>query len=220
MKPLFRNIAESVYALNVWWAFGFICLMYWVSSAFQQHFILTDQVYFNSLGEQLAYERIEEMLSKQKSRAWMGYLFVPLVALIQIFCIVICLNVGTLLRGDKVKFKHLFSLVTKVMLIPVFAKTILLISVYLFYDIKSFDDLANTFSFSVANFFDLKSLPVWLGYPLMTINVVELLFWLLLARGVQYLLRLDFTGSISFVGYTYGVGLVMWVLFKIGRAHV
>ena len=113
------------------------------------------------------------------------------------------------------KFKQLFSLVSKVMLIPAFLKIVIVCSIYFFYHVKSFDDLANTFSFSLANLFDLKSLPVWLQYPLLTINLIELVFWLLLARGIQYLLNLDFSGSISFVGYTYGVGLLMWMLFVV-----
>jgi hypothetical protein len=50
-------------------------------------------------------------------------------------------------------------------------------------------------------------------YPLYAINLVELIFWLLLARGIQYLLNLDFSRSILFVGYTYGLGLMLWMLF-------
>ena len=223
MKKVFQNIAKSVFDLNAWWAFAFICIFYWIAMAFQQYFILTDEVYFNSLGEQLAYERIEDILDKQKSQAWLGYALTPLIALIQIFLIVICLNIGTILmvhpdgsgRGDRVKFRQLFSLVSKVMLIPAFLKIVLLCSIYFFYHVKSLDDLTNTFSFSLANFYDLKSLPVWLQYPLLTINLVELLFWLLLARGIQYLLKLDFSRSISFVGYTYGIGLLMWMLFVV-----
>ena len=215
MKKTFQNIAESVFDLDARWAFGGICVLFWVSMAFQQYFIVTDEVFFNSFGEQLAYERIEEMLSKQKSHAWIGYAFVPILALIQIFLIVICLNVGTILRGDKVKFKQLFTLVAKVMLIPAFLKVVLLCSVYFFYDIKSFDDLANVFSFSLANLFDFKNLPTWIQYPLATVNIAEFLFWLLLARGIQYLLKLDFSRSMSFVGYTYGLGLVMWMLLVV-----
>ena len=111
------------------------------------------------------------------------------------------------------KFKELFALVTKVMLIPAFLKVIIFCGVYFFYDIRSFDDLANVFSFSLANLFDLKLLPSWLQYPLATVNVVEFFFWLLLAQGIHYLLKIDFSHSISFVGYTYGLGLFMWILF-------
>jgi hypothetical protein len=195
------------------WAFVVICVFYAVATAFQQYFILTDAVYFNSLGEQLAYERIEEMLNAQKSKAWLTYALIPVVVLIQIFLIVICLNVGTLLTvKEKIKFKQLFSIVTNVMVIPAFFKILMIASVYFFYDIKSFDDLANTFSFSMANFFDLKALPVWLQYPLATINLVELIFWLLLAKGIQFLLKMNFSQSFSFVSCTYGVGLMMWIL--------
>ena len=215
IKSVFKKFTESILDLNEWWAFAFICVFYWIATAFQQHFIMTDEVYFNSLGEQLTYERIEEILSNQKKHVWLNYALTPLMTLIQIFLVVICLNIGTILRGDKVKFKQLFSLVVKVTLIPAFFKILRVCGVYFFYDIQSFDDFTSTFSFSLANIFDLKSLPAWLQYPLLTINLIELLFWLLLARGIQYLLNIDFSRSISFVGYTYGVGLLMWLLFVV-----
>lgn len=215
MKSVFRNIAESVFNTNAWVAFVALCVLSLLTMAFQQFFILTDDVYYNSLGEQLAYDRIEKMLDSQKEYRWLSYALTPLLLILQIFLITICLNVGTLLRGDKISFRKLFSMVTKVLIIPVFFKFLMVCMTYFFYDIKSFNDLTNVFSFSLINLFDATSMPTWLQYPLAMLNLVELIFWLLLAYGIRLLLNMDFSRSISFVSYTYGVGLVMWVLFMV-----
>jgi hypothetical protein len=215
MKTVFRNIAELVFKTNGWMVFLTLCVLSVAAMAFQQYFIMTDEVYYNTLGEQLAYDRIEKMLDNQKRYQWLAYAFIPLLLVIQVFLITICLNIGTLLRGDKLSFKKLYSMVTKVLIIPTFFKLLMIFMTYFFYDIKSFNDLSNVFSFSLINFFDATSLPSWLQYPLAIINLVEVIFWLLLAYGIRLLLNMDFSRSLSFVSYTYGVGLVMWVLFMV-----
>ncbi len=40
-----------------------------------QEFILTDEVYHNTLGERLAYDRIERMLDGQQRYVWIAYAF-------------------------------------------------------------------------------------------------------------------------------------------------
>ena len=97
MKRVFRNIAESVFYMDARVAFLALCFFSLTAIAFQQYFILTDEVYFNTLGEQMAYERIETMLDNQRKYAWLSYAIMPLLLIVQIFLITICLNIGTLL---------------------------------------------------------------------------------------------------------------------------
>lgn len=215
LKNAIKNLAKAVLEQDGRWVFLAICAFYGIATALQQHFILTDDVYFNSLGEQVAYERIEAMLDKQKNQAWISYCFIPLVVLTQVFLITLCLNVGTLFLKDKISFTKIFSLVTKVLIVPAFFRVLMVIIMIVFYDIRTFDDIANTFSFALTNLFDIKALPTWLVYPLSTINLYEALFWVLLAYGVKWLMNMNFNKSLSFVSYTYGVGLAMWLVFLI-----
>jgi len=43
-----------------------------IQAAFQ-YLLISDQLYFNALSEQLAYERIEELISQGKKWQWVGY---------------------------------------------------------------------------------------------------------------------------------------------------
>ena len=129
----FKKLAELIFELDTRWAFATICVFYLIVALFQQYFILTDDMYFNSWGEQIAYERIEEMVNNQKQNAWIGYVIIPLLATIQIFLITICLSIGVLLKNDKVSFEKLFTLVTKVSIVPAFFKVIVVLMIVLFY---------------------------------------------------------------------------------------
>jgi hypothetical protein len=212
MKQFLKNIAEDIVSLSAYWVFVVLCVFHAIAIYFQQQLILTDEVYYNSLGEQLTYERIEILLNAQKNKVWLAYALIPVLTVLQCFLIAICLNTGTLLREHTVRFRQLFALATKAMLIPACFKIVILIGIYFLNPVNSLDDLANAFTFSLANLFDVKALPVWLQYPLATLNLGEFLFWLFLAEGIRYLLKWDFNESFSFVGYTYGTGLVLWVL--------
>lgn len=49
-------------------------------------------------------------------------------------------------------------------------------------------------------------------YPLQTLNVFELVYWLLLAKGVSEALNRDFTRSFELVMASYGSALVLWIV--------
>lgn len=213
MKSIFRNTAESILNSDARIVFLFICILSAAIVVFQKYFILTDEVYYNSLGEQMAYDRIESFLDNQRKMAWIGYALIPVIVFLQIFLVSICLNIGTLVNNSQVSFRKIFSMVTKTLAIPTFLKVVSLLIFYSFYSVRTFDDLANVFTFSLLDLFGVKNVPLLLKFPLASINIIELMFWILLAFGVKHLLKTNFSRSLSFVSYTYGVGFVIWILF-------
>jgi len=66
---------------------------------------------------------------------------------------------------------------------------------------------------SMLNIFDPKLLEPWLIYPIQSLNIWELAFWIALAVGLKKYLDGDFYRSMSLVAGTYGAGLVIWVVF-------
>ena len=53
--------------------FSILCLFSLLLQAAFQYLLISDQLYFNALSEQLAYERIEELISQGKKWQWVGY---------------------------------------------------------------------------------------------------------------------------------------------------
>lgn len=57
-----------------------------------QEFVLTEEVYHNTLGERMAYDRIDKMLSQQQKWSWLAYALIPLGVFLQTFATSLCLQ--------------------------------------------------------------------------------------------------------------------------------
>ncbi|GEM_PF-829684 len=208
------SIAKSFQDQNAWLVFLVLVLGYEVAYFIQDHYIITKEVYYNTLGEQLTTERIDEYLSKQaKWKIW-SYVIIPVSTLLQTVLITICINCGTIVLNYEAGFKSIFKVVLKSSLVFLIFR-ILLTVIYLSGDVKLFDDLTTLNKFALSGFIEKDALPVWLMYPLSVINIFEIAFWLLLAWGMSEQIKKPFTKALSFVGATYGVGLCMWMLFVV-----
>ena len=209
-----RNIATFFEDQNAWLVFALLCLGYGVTVYIQDAYIITKEVYYNTLGEQLTIESIDTMLEKQAKWKFISYLLIPFVIFLQASLITLCLSCGTILMNYKIRFRPLFRLVLRssvVFLIGKLAFTFIL----LFSNIEIFDDLVSVNKFALSGFVSKNSIPTWLMYPLSILNVFEAAFWLLLTFGMSRLLQKPFRAAFGFVATTYGIGLLIWVVFII-----
>jgi hypothetical protein len=78
-----RNVAAFFEAQNAWVVFALLCLGYSVTLYIQDTMIITKEVYYNTLGEQLTIERIDEMIEKQSKWKWASYLLIPVIVVSQ-----------------------------------------------------------------------------------------------------------------------------------------
>ncbi len=200
------------YDQSAWGMYLVTCLLYVLILLVQESYILTDAVYFNSLGEQLTTERIAQWLEAQHRWAWISYAMIPLSVALQVLLITICLNIGSVLLDYPVSFRVLFGMVTKAVSVFAVGKGIYVL-ILLTVEIHTLDDLFKADIFSLLGWIGKEEVPMWLAYPLSVINVFELAFWLLLAGGLGLLIKRPFWEMLNFVAGTYGVGLTIWILF-------
>jgi hypothetical protein len=194
------------------WNFLFISISALTFMYLAQEFMLTEDMYYQTLGEQMTMERIEEYMSQQKKYQWVGYLFIPLVYLIKFSLISLCLITGTLLADIKISFKQVFGIV-------VFAEIVFLIPtairVVWFGFIDTDFTLAELSSFmplSLANLFDVSKLEIWWVYPFQLANLFEVIYWLLLAYGLHLHTQREYERMLRLVLSSYGSGLLLWVV--------
>jgi hypothetical protein len=209
-----RNIATFFEEQNAWVVFVLLCLGYATTAYIQDTMILTKEVYYNTLGEQLTIERIDAILEKQAEWKWVSYLLIPVMVAFQAFLVALCLNCGTIMMNYKISFRPLFTLVLRSSVVFLLMKLVLTF-IFLFYTIKAVDDLITVNKFALAGFVDTTLVPKWLMYPLSIINIFEVIFGLLLTFGMSGLLKRTFKESLSFVATTYGLGLLIWIVFII-----
>jgi hypothetical protein len=114
----------------------------------------------------------------------------------------------------KIRFRPLFTLVMRSSVVFLILK-LALTFILLFSKVQVFDDLVTANKFALAGFFNKADVPTWLMYPLSILNVFEVVFWLLLTLGMSRLLNRSFKASLGFIATTYGLGLLMWMVFII-----
>ena len=179
---LFRDFFE----LNGWVVFIFICLCYGLMSYAVQEYVITNEVYYNTFGEQLTMARVSEILDFQKKFLPLRLAIIPLVVFLQIFLASICINVGLLLSNMKVAFGKLFSIVMKASLIFVIGK-VLQLFIALVTEIKALADFQKTDIFSLNGLLSNLGMNVneLLTYPLSLINIFEIAFVVVTGIGLS-----------------------------------
>ena len=175
------------------------------------YLLISDNLYYNSLGEQLSYNQIERLLQQGKKWEWLSYVLLPVITLIKLLLVTSCLSIGIFFANNKFSFKSAFGVALEaefVFLIPIVLKILWFVFFQKEYVLK---DIQLFYPLSALNFFDATYVESWLIYPLQLLNVFELLYWLVLARGIQKLTQKDFTPSFEVVMASYGAGLVLWI---------
>lgn len=188
------------------------CIFIVALGLLQQWLLLTDNLYYTLYGEQLAAERIAEIISFQKEWGWVGYLLVPVIYSIKFTLVAGTVGVGLLLAGVRFSFRRLFHaamLAEAVFLIPAVLKLLWFLFVRTDYD---FQDLQYFYPFSLLALFDVRSLNPLLLYPLQLFNVFEVLYVLALAWLLRSELNTVFKQRLAMVVRSYLPGLVLWVV--------
>jgi hypothetical protein len=197
-----------IYAINGWWVFSGICFIYLFFNWYLQTQVLTDQVYFYSLGGRIAADKLGDFLAGQHRMSPLSYLVIPAFLLAKMTLISFCLLTGLLITGQKLSFPVIFKIV--LFAESVFAVSALIRMLILAFsrEILSLEQYANFSPLSLYSLLRPGSVPVWLVFPLQTLDIFQLGYWLLLAYGLRFYCRLSFRAALWQVICSYGTGLV------------
>lgn len=182
---------------------------------YSNNFLISDPLFFNTFAEQLTYEQIEKLISESAKWQWVGYALMPVLITLKITLAATCLSIGIFFVTNRFNFKDLFgaALVAEfVFLVPSILKIIWFAFFKTDYDLL---DLQLFYPLSALSLFDeaaVQQNQSWLVYPLQTLNLFEVAYWLLLAKGVSEVIKRDFTKSFELVMASYGTGLVLWIV--------
>ena len=88
-----------------------------------------------------------------------------------------------------------------------FSSTTIAMADYNLEDLQAFNPL------SLGNLVNLSEIDAWIAYPLNLISFWELLYWVFLVAGVRELFKVSYWKSFLIVLCSYGIGLVIWVIF-------
>ncbi|RIV50193.1 hypothetical protein D2V93_10420 [Flagellimonas taeanensis] len=173
-----------------------------------------DNLLIESLSNHYTIEQIEEIINFQKKWEFTWSILVPLILLIKISIIAVILDTGCFLMEKKIQYGRLFGIVLLsefIFLVPIILKTLWF---HFFQKDYTLEDLQYFYPFSALNIVGHEGLDIWWVYPLQTINVFEITYWIVLAYLLDKALKTpkkQNTG-IKIVASSYGTGLLIWVI--------
>lgn len=203
---------KEEFNFNILIYFIFIAILYILISLYTNHFILTISLYHNSFDSQLSYSRINELFSNRYRWEWVALAVLPLILLIRISFTSACLAIGCFLQDFRLSFKNIFriSLVAEICLA---VGMIVRITWLTFTPATTLTDIQYFSPLSLAQLLGPKSIPKYLLYLCQTINVFEIAYWVVLAFGLVAFLQKPFSKMFKLVISSYGVGLLLWIIF-------
>ncbi len=181
-----------------------------VGNVFSREILGSDQLVYNSLAEKLTTEQVQEVIRINNLWGWIYYLILPLLLYLKILFIATIITMGTLFIEQKIKFSQIFNIVLKaefIFLIPIVLKTGWF---YFFKKDYTLEDLQNYMPLSLESIFGYQNFEKWFLYPLQTINLFEVAYWIILTFLLAKAIPTTKTKSLTLVASTYGVGMVIW----------
>lgn len=205
---------KKYFQLKTWIVLTIIILVELAFNLLLQYYAADGKILYNSFAEELTLEEIESTGKLAQSYTWMSWVWAPTYILLQALLIAVCINVGTLLLRYDIKFKEIFGVVIKASGIFAVAR-LLVIAGYLYFGVQSLDDLNYLPNFSLYELLDEQAVPEWAIFPLQTINIVQILFILLLAFGLNLLQKRGMKRWVPVVLGTYGTGVAICTILII-----
>lgn len=210
---IFQHKISLCKRLTVWILLGLVSSAFILITLLSQYLLISDELYFNSFTEQLSYEQIESLIDDKRKWAWVPYPVLFLFNLVRFTVLASCLSLGYYFSKNQFLFRPFFVVTIKaelILFIPILFKLIWFLFIQTDYHLN---DLQYFYPLSALNLFDPTFIEPWLIYPLQLLNVFEILYWFALAYGISQSLEIPLEKAFGLVASSYGVGLLLWVVF-------
>ncbi|WPU99085.1 hypothetical protein SNE26_24025 [Mucilaginibacter sp. cycad4] len=173
------------------------------------HYILTINFFENSNEflsgipgqEQEIYNNLQKYL----------YLSSCIYSTFKIGLIALVIYTGLYLSNQQTSFSKTFLITLRSELIFLIPAAIKIIWFKYYYPSGTLADWHRVYIFSALSFFD--AIPADWYYPLQTLNAFEIIYWFILARGVQRVTQLNYDKSLRIVVCSYVPALFVWIVF-------
>jgi hypothetical protein len=177
--------------------------------------VLTEDVYYYALIDTLSEDRIQELLGSQKKYEWILYSFGPVVYALKLFLMAACIYTGFFFRNISVKFSVLFDIALKSEFLFLLLPATRLIWFMFFDQNYTLDNVSEFPPYTAVSLLDSDTLAFWIKYPLSFINLIQVAYILTIAKNISSDLDLNYSDSAVLVLQTYGVALLIWILFTL-----
>ncbi len=160
----------------------------------------------------MSQEMIMKILDIRHRYDWVAYIISPLLVTVKMFFIAGLLYTGSIFLDLKIKFKNFWHIVLVSEFVTI-AYIFLRLALLYYHNFQTLEEIQGFMPFSVYSVTDKDSIPQYLSPLFSSLNLFELLYWVVLSMMLKPLLKASFAKSVGFVAKTYGMGLVLWITF-------
>lgn len=170
--------------------------------------------YFERMFQYTSYDvKIEIINTELKDFKW--YVMKNFIILVfQGIGMILCLNIGFLYFGLISSFKNIVNLFIYSLLATSLFHFFILFLIKLNHWAFTVESIkAMTSNLSLASFFNVEKKVPWIQLSLSSINLEQLFILIILAIGLQKILKLSIKRAFSITIRTYGLGILLWFVF-------
>ena len=204
----------GIFIANQWIVLLFICAVACLCTYIGASSLMSDEMLQMLYGGKVSADRIEYFAAHRNELLLMTFAITPLICLLKILCVTCCLSAGLFLLNKSHRFETLLGVAVTaeiVFLIPQLTKLVWFDAIVQNY---SYNDIVNFSPLSLASALDYGGYAKLWSYPLQTINIFEIIYVLVLARGIFFFgFAATYWEAIRTTSVSYGTGLFIWLLF-------
>lgn len=168
---------------------------------------------YTSLSEELTSKQLKNYFVFQNKWYWLSFIFVPIILLIKTSLIASSLYIGTSFFSKvAVSFRQLWNFVINAEFIFLLVPVLKIAWFYFFETSYKLEDIQYFYPLSALNIVGYKDLEAWFIYPFQTLNLFELVYWLILAYYIGKATDTNMDIGLKIVACSYGPVLLLWVV--------
>jgi len=207
---MYKIHTELLHNNKKYYFFGLSLLILIITFVIQFSFY-SATIFYNTYAQQLTIERTLQMYETGKRWQWIGFLIIPVILYVRVLYNSFWVSIGSLLSEKRGSVKDNYNVCLKAEYVFVGMLFVRFIWLLFFKNVNNLTDL-NSFPGSVLNLYDIEKIPIWLIYPLQTVNIWEVLFCIVGTSmySIQYNVSKAKAAQLFCIPYL--AGLFIWVL--------
>ncbi len=208
------NLTYRYFNQSRFWLFLIITACYLIISWMSKNILVNETVFYNSVSEQLTYQRAMNLFESIKKYAWISYLVTPLLLAIKFTLVSIVLFIGVFFMDlqYKISFGVIFRIVIASEIIFVLAGFIKFIWFYFLTSNYDLNDVNFFYPLSLTNLFNVSEVnKIWV-FPLQSVNLFQVSYIILLAIGINKAGQIEKSDSEKVVIFSYTPAFLFWIV--------
>jgi hypothetical protein len=189
--------------------FIFLNLLYILSAILINEYIIHDELYYRSLGNQLSITAIDNLITFKNSWEWLSYAAIPLVLTLKFLLVATFLSMGSIVVSHPLTFRQIFGIAMACEIVYLSANFIITGNL-LFSDVDTLEDL-NVTILSLASLIP-ESTETYLYVPLQSFNLFLPVYIFFLSWCYKTVTGYPFNQSFILILATYGTAFIMWII--------